>query len=344
MKILTYGQDMGQAKSLARVTVEALERGHPVRSVFFNKILNQEDLSHLLSWKPSAILMGLATMSNEFEIALTFEAQKQNIPVFWLFDAYGIFGRPAIGNTRPDGVFVLDEGEKEKALRLGYPRVIISNAPLWEDFCDLTNYHNANSARSAFGVCDYDYLILLSGIKIGKITLQVLEDVVWAIKELEDMGIRCVFWPRFHPGDENVKSGYYAYFLKSLSIRWHDTATTFESTYTLLLAPNVIVSLFSTVGIAGVYLGKNVIDYLPPYVCDRLEELTGERTWNPAELGATYKAETKEALKKAFLRLRHNERHQQNLRKQQEHYYPLLQKGASAKIILKEIEIFCSRG
>ncbi len=43
MKLLVFGQDMGQAKSLARVVVEALDRAHSVRSVLFNNILSAYD-------------------------------------------------------------------------------------------------------------------------------------------------------------------------------------------------------------------------------------------------------------------------------------------------------------
>ncbi len=99
----------------------------------------------------------------------------------------------------------------------------------------------------------------------------------------------------------------------------------------------MVVSLFSTVGIEAVYKRKRVIDYLPPYVCDRLEELTGERTWNPAELGATQKADSEETLIKSIKYL-FSEKGFAELQKNQERFYPTLQAGDSARKILETIE------
>ncbi len=329
-KILFATRDVGPSRSLARIATEAVDRAHSVRSFFFQPLA---DWKQFVAWQPDVVVASPASVDFKDMVDLFVWTKNQGIKLVWLADTYGVYRRPSLGDLRADLIFVPDETEKEKALRYGYTNVVASGVPIWEEFFDTGRYLQREETRKRFRISESEIAVIFLGTKNGAITLQALKGL---LDSLQAVPANWVLLPRFHPGDESFKSGFYNEFLAKVPLRWVDTASV-KVAEELLLTTDLVISLISTVGIAAACLRRTVIDYLPPFLADVLEEQIGERTWNPAESGATMKAICPESLKTAISVLLTAEGKKLQAAKQIAQY-PFLRPGAAAKLIIEEIE------
>jgi hypothetical protein len=334
MNILFFTQDMGPARNLARIAVEAVDRGHRVKSfLLFRSNIAKHIIDSCLDCDVAMFTPSTLNLETDKEFIKKLKQNRKTIALF--SDTYGTFLNPQVLQIAHlcDFVFVPDEFEKEKALRAGFNTVVVSGIPLWEDFCKPARY-TGDDIRLSLGIPRGINTVLFVGIKKGGITKHAFEDLLFAISKVN---ASLFLIPRFRPEDEFFNEGNYEYLLRSRGIGFADSHRLYKNIGDLLPAADLVVSLASTVGIEAVYRRKRVIDYLPDYFCERLKELGDDGAWNPAELGATRKADSKESLALAINHLFTDDGFAE-LRKNQEKFYPLLEQGNAAKRVLDFLE------
>lgn len=333
MRILFFSQDIGPSRNLARIAVEAVDRGHAVESVFFFSASPLQVARGAKKFGVVVISPGTLHSDHDAEIIKKFKESGSKVAFFC--DTYDVFLRESISKVAHlcDFVFVPDIFEKAKAVEAGFKNVVVSGVPLWEEFCKPTRY-TGDDIRLALKIPRIAKTILFTGIKKSEITKRAFEDFLFA---LSGSVKNWMLFPRFRKEDELFEEGYYENVLRSRGFDFVDSHKLYQNTSDLLPGADLVVSLASTVGIEAVYHRKRVIDYLPDYFVERLKEIGGDGTWNPAEIGATCKAETKEKLSQAINHLFTREGFSE-LQKNQEKFYPMLQSGDSARIILETLE------
>jgi len=332
LKILICGRDIGPSKSLARVASAAINRGHAVRAVLFQPL---SDWQNLLLWQPDIVLASPATLDWQDVLALSKATKTAGIPLAWFCDTYSVFCRPNYAELRSDIIFVPDETEAKRAQEYGYPKVIASGVPLWEEFRDMSQYLDRKKTRRELGILPEQTAVMFLGVKKGEVTLRALQEVTATLQKIE---APFVFLPRLHPGDENVKSGLYDKFFADLPLFWENTVSIAPSAESLLLATDMVISLGATTNICAAFINGPAIDYLPDYVLDNIEAQYGERVWMPAESGATLKASSIGELEQGIKSLLTPEGQNTLFSRQREIYPPDLPVGGAAGIIVREME------
>jgi hypothetical protein len=330
MKILVVARDLGPSKSLVRVVSGAIDRNHWVRASFFNEL---GDWKKLLEWGPDVLLFSPPSRDFENTLSLCQVAQVSGIRVALFSDTYGVYGRPSFEGFWPDVVFVPDVVEAENAWRYRHKNVVVSGVPLWEDFFNPDFYLDRIIARDCLGIKSDEIAVMFTGIKKSDLTKAALVDVLCALNEAEK---QWVFLPRFHPGDAELKTGFYdgalARFVGSLI----DTSK-FSPAEKILPAVDLLISLHSTTAIAAACRRQPVIEYLPLPIAEDLKTQVPFGIWPPAESGITKKVSTREELGAALEELLTSEG-KEALVEQQIAKGPKAEKGAAAKIILDELE------
>ncbi|MFH1366142.1 MAG: DUF354 domain-containing protein [Patescibacteria group bacterium] len=278
--------------------------------------------SGLLDWGPEIVITGLAAWNTEHELVISKLAMAKQIPVVWFADTYGVFAREKIGDLRPNLLLVPDELEKKKAKEFGYKNIIASGIPFWEEFADLSLYPRREETRKKLGI-ESKRVVLLPGLNI-ELSRQIATDVIAALKDIPNI----VLLPRFHSSGPEHKD-----LLKE--INWVDSSA-IKKTEDLIPAADLMISVFSTLGIMAAHQRKRVIDYIPKSLMDVLEQVTKRRYWVPAESGATLGVYKKEDLVPAINYLFTPEGYAELIKKQKEVYSA--KKGIAVKKMIAALE------
>ena len=330
---MIFLRDVGPSRSLAIIASEAINKGHNVAFSTLNGVLLDDAVIYANDY--DVVLMSSGTLHTDKDADIIRALKKNSKKVAYFSDTYGVCARPEILLVAHlcDFAFVVDIFEKAKAVEAGFKNVVVSGVPLWEEFCKTSRY-TSDDIRLSLGIPKSPKTILFTGIKKSGIVKRAFGDLLWVISRLNGDWF---LLPRFRKEDEFFEEGYYENVLRSRGFSFAYSHNLYDNIGDLLPAVDLVISLASTVGIEAIYKRKRVIDYLPDYFIERLKEIGGGATWDPAELGATKKADSKESLEQAINYLFTDDGFAE-LRKNQEKFYPIIKGNNAAKIILETLE------
>ncbi len=241
----------------------------------------------------------------------------------------------------PDSIAVLDEQEARMARAVGYSRVAVTGLPLWESIVEMKL--DVERVRNGLGLLPCGKMILAVFGKDPTNNLRIIENLADALNEAVPQFESWVLWPRWHPGDPKHPAKEADFYPKILSDFLAEgwpvipcQTNEWGETDALVLASDVVFGSHATTLMAAVLHRKPVIDYLPDYVTDRLEKMTGSRIWPPAEVGATLKVDNSEHLADAFC-FALSEFGQKTQRRLQELYYPRPTLGTAVRKLADEM-------
>ena len=291
MRLLLVSRTIGPAKNLARVAQAALDRNHEVAAVLSKDAAAMVPVSSLFDFAPQMVLASTSGSNIEDELKVIRVARDSRIPFGIFCDTYGTFMRPQFTPDFREAcavLFVPDKVEWDYAKEAGFKNAIVSGVPLWEDFSGIKENTPLRRAHFVYPENFPSIFVLHPLDKNGELNIQTLREV-WRALELvkTQTSTRFFYMPRFHPGDPNLKANpdYYKEVLGECPVTMIFTEYEKKTEY-LVPACDIVLSSFSNLGIAGIYNRKPVVEYLPPYLEDRLESLIGRRVWPPAVCGA----------------------------------------------------------
>lgn len=177
MKIMMHAYDIAPARNLARIATEALDQTHHVSFVGGGKL---GDMSFNKLDGPNVLITGLSALGKaEQELELGQMARNFDIPWLVVADAHETWARPeAKGNVGHAIVLVASPAEIKKAKAFGYGRAeYLNGPPLWQTFFATNSVEFESSLPKSS-------IILVVGIKDGRITDGILETVIAAMDEL----------------------------------------------------------------------------------------------------------------------------------------------------------------
>lgn len=275
---------------------------------------------------PDILITGMSTKKDE--LLLSKELRKRRTKIVWFADTFTIFMRSYVkkSNFRPDLIFVPDETEKKKAENFGYPKVISSGVPLWENFADLSNFPSRKKTRASLEIEEEAKLILFMGNKLPE-NAQSLKEIVEALNQVSNQKRKVIFLPKFHQADPDLNS--YSKILEKLKMPLRESPLPADD---LIPACDMVLSACSTVGMAGIYQRKPVINYTPKFIQEMFARIDIIFNWPPNKNGAACEVSEKSKLAGVI------ETHLESpniLEKAQKKHYPT-QKGKK-NIAIKEM-------
>ncbi|MEK9186558.1 MAG: hypothetical protein AAB885_03160, partial [Patescibacteria group bacterium] len=282
MRALLVARTIGPAKNLVRVASALSDRNHEVAAVLSKDPESMIYAPALMSFNPDAVLVTTSSMNISDELAVIVQARQRGIPYAIFADTYGAHNRSEMPEEMKRDcsvVFVPDETEKEFSREIGYPRAEVSGVPIWEDYADLSNYPSRGDIRGKLGISDEEIAVVSAFGKDGNLNRRLLQDTVKALRmAIEATKRHFIFIPRFHPGDQSLKTdpNFYKEVLDGSLVRIIDSSA-YKSADDIMPAMDLIVSQFSTIGINAIYQRKPVIEYMIDPVLERLEKQTGRR-------------------------------------------------------------------
>lgn len=291
MKVVLLARTIGPSKSLARVATRLIDRGHQVLSLLSKDPGVTILPEYLFEFDPDVVCMATSSMNIEDEAGLAQQAIELGVPYTVFADTFGAFNRPGFPADLREAaaaVFVPNEPEARFAKEVGYANPVVTGVPLWEEFAALSAYPARIKTREALGIHNNEAAVISAFGKDGVLNKKLLGETLEALdRAAKESGIEFAFVPRFHPGDQSLKSDpdFYQGVLAASPVRAIDSSA-YKSADDLVPAIDIVVSQFSTIGITAIYQRKAVIEFMPEAVLDRLEKQTGRRTWPTVETGA----------------------------------------------------------
>ncbi len=296
MRVLIVSRTVGPARNLAKVAAALVDGTHEVMAVLSKDPDAMVDPARLVGdFKPDVVLASTSSANLEDELSVMNEAVRHGVPIAMFADTYGAFWRKGFRvwgcadaiNT----LFVPDEAEKKLAEGKGFQRVVVSGVPLWEELAQSREDFDLarKVGRAKLGV-DGHKLITWSPGKNGKLNKQTLLEIFAAFREMGERFCETLaFVIRFHPGDDGLKNdpNFYKEVLPGCPVRVVVDSGIFKKQEDIVPAVDLLINSSGTLGIAGIYQRRPVLEYLPKDWEDRLEEATGFRTWPPASCGAS---------------------------------------------------------
>lgn len=347
MRVCLYSYDKGPGKNLELLAEHLQQQGHEIRGFYF-EFTNKEEVG-FGNWLlgNDALVLGMSSKEPKYELMLTRLAKARKIPVLWVADTHMVFNRPAFvasmkSGVGPDSIAVLDEQEARMAREVGYPRVVVTGLPLWESMVEMKC--DVEQLRKGLDLSHDEKIVLAVFGKDPNNNERIINDLVVALNEVSaDDYDYLALLPRWHPGDPKhptKDSSFYSSILENSLYHFVPTigqTNEYGDTDSLVLASDVVFGSHATTLMAAVLHRRPAIDYLPDYVTDRLEKMTGSRIWPPAESGATLKVDDPAHLADAF-HFALSYFGQKTQRRFQELYYPKPTPGLAVKKLAAEVD------
>lgn len=161
MRVVVVSRSLAPARNLARVIQALLDRRHQVAAVLSTGISEMINVKALMNFNPHVVLISTSAETVpgvvhniEDELSVARESMQRGIPFTIFAESRDAYRRPQIrsGIVKSCRVlFVSDELEKIKAENAGWPNVIVSGFPLWdENFNQLSQaYYEGEAVQMA---------------------------------------------------------------------------------------------------------------------------------------------------------------------------------------------------
>lgn len=293
MRILVVGHDLAPSEAFGKKIVPELEkRGYHVTAFLAkgSEALTPDQIAPIVAavGDADAVLLGMSASSAlaAEEIAAGEAARNAGKP-FALFADTFMVHRTWFTDLEKDAAAVFTVNKKVADRVRKYYRegaIVVSGNPIWEDFFFPETTREA--VRTKMRIAEREKVVLVPGGKVMEINRDLLQAAMNATHKVSNRH-SCSYRVLFsvHPGDKTDPSAYYD-LIANPSNSAEIVTKAKASTDDLVLACDILIESMSTAGIYAACQRKPVIDYLTERALDRLEKMTGMRTWDLCEEGA----------------------------------------------------------
>lgn len=347
MRVVLVGYDKAPSESGTLLARRLTEKGHLAQTFFANGKppgFTQEEVEQAVA-KADALWCGMSSSKfSAIEFAAIENAYTCGVPVVLFADTYGAYARPHTLYPAIAGMAVINALEVKAAQKLSpHLTVLVTGAPSWEAYAYPK--WKRNVVRRELDIpCD-NLVVICAGSKTANINLYVFGLACSALALLSHES-EIIYCP--HPGgDPDDLDHYYeaaqnapcnAQVIERELREGREVLPDqeFMTSSQVLVAADIVITAFSSIGIEAGYQRKPVINIGDDMTLAWRMRENGNTEWQPDDLGVSVRfAGTPQELVRCIALLRTEERFA-NMRAAQERVYvePLYQGEAADKMIV----------